>query len=155
MPSISSSPQEEVGQSHLSRRVPLARSDAPAGAATRGIRAPWRAAGDRFRVDVKRSEGSAQDGQDEVKNCSYRSGAGFRFPGSEGGRYRTPEARDGAQLRSRARACDSRTHKCHALSRLTNVSPVSVALAVRNVRKERSLPQKKEKPDGGVAGAHE
>ena len=40
MPSISSSPQEEVGQSHLSRRVPLARSDAPAGAATRGIRAP-------------------------------------------------------------------------------------------------------------------
>ena len=38
MPSISSSPQEEVGQSHLSRRVPLARSDAPAGRRyTRGI----------------------------------------------------------------------------------------------------------------------
>ena len=41
MPSISSSPQEEVGQSHLSRRVPLARSDAPAGRRyTRGIRVP-------------------------------------------------------------------------------------------------------------------
>ena len=105
-----------MGQSHLSRRVPLARSDAPAGAATRGIRAPWRAAGDRFRVDVKRSEGSAQD---EVKNCSYRSGAGFRFPGSEGGRYRTPEA-------GTARNCE--VVRAHVTREPTNVTHSHVSL---------------------------
>ena len=65
---------------------------------------------------MKRSEGSAQD---EVKNCSYRSGAGFRFPEAKEADTVRQRRGNGAQLRSRG---------AHVTREPTNVTHSHVSL---------------------------